>query len=99
MVRGGTIIDVVVVSEHQMWVNTFGKDTVLLESTMPMMIDPQDESVEVGDGLWWTDESKVVYWTPRNREDRRTNIALPKVDAPLHHPHTNEFRNTIRVKE
>ena len=97
MVRGGTIIDIVAVSESHLWVNVAGSATVWLDTTMVVLVDPQGMTLEVGDGLWWLPESNVVYWTPRSIDDKRVNVQLPKLDGTLRHPHLKPF-NTVRAK-
>ena len=78
---GGVVIDVVPVTPSKWWVNTMDGGSL---TPVAVYCDPQGETIDVGDLLWW--QAGSCYWTPRDRS--REDVELPKIGySGVAHPH------------
>lgn len=97
-IKGGTVIDIVVVTEAHVWVEVMAKTTIWRDSTLKVVVNPRGVPLEVGDHVWWFPESDFCYWTPRSSQDKRHNVQMDQVRVPdLAHPHKKKFSNPVKV--
>jgi len=83
-VVGGTIIDIVKVSDHKWWVNCADNLKRQRPDQCAIYLDPIGEPVEVGDALWW--QGAHAMWTPA--AGGRSDVKLPRIGfSGVAHPH------------
>ena len=95
---GGTIVDIVPVSDKKWWVATVDANvswSVLGPGPIATVyLDPLGNQLQVGDGLWW--QAMTCFWTSRVAPDgipRYSPVPLRAVELPklshyvVEHPH------------
>lgn len=81
---GGTIVDIVKVSDVKWWVNCAEHFDRRTPDECAIYLNPAGESPDVGDSLWWQGGS--AYWTPQDRS--RVDVSLPRIGfSGVPHPH------------
>lgn len=89
---GGTIVDLVRVRPDKVWVNTIDTSDLMHGGhTCAVYCDPQGESLQVGDSLWW--QGGWCFWTPHVQPDGRSDVKLPKIGySGVNHPDAVDAR-------
>lgn len=72
---GGTIIDIVKVSDRRWWVNCAEHFERRTPDQCAIYLDPSGQPVDVGDSLWW--QGAHAYWTPADR--RCVDVKLKRI--------------------
>jgi hypothetical protein len=81
---GGTVIDIVKVSDRKWWVNCAEHFDRRTPDQCAIYLNPSGEAVDVGDSVWW--QGQKAYWTPADRS--RVDVALPRIGfSGVPHPH------------
>ena len=75
---GGVVVDIATVSPKRVWVGT-KEPRAYRDETVGVYCDPQGESIQVGDALWW--QGGWCMYTPRVHPDGRSDVKLPKLSG------------------